>query len=79
MEVIQRILTAALVVAHKAGDVINTQFGVVDQYQAAGSGLAKELVAETAFDTGDDFPFQKCVSKKLWKVDKPPPESSQSH
>lgn len=79
MEVIQRVLMAVLPVTRKAGDVIDDQFGVVDQSQAAGSGIAEKLVAEAAFDAGNDFPFQECVRRTIGKADKTRPETSQRH
>jgi len=67
MEVIQRVLTAVPPVARKAGDIVNNQFGVVDQGQAAGSGVAEELIAEVAFDAGNDFPCHKMRQNEDWK------------
>lgn len=77
MKVIQCVPPTVLPVTRKAGDVVNYQFGIVNQSQAAGGGVAEELIAQATFDAGDDFPLQERVRRKTWKVDLTCPESSQ--
>jgi len=57
--VIKRVLPPVMAITRKTGDVVDNQFGVVDQCQAAGGSVAEELVAETALDASDKFPYQK--------------------
>ena len=39
---------------NKAIDIVNHQFGLVDQRQATGRSVAKKLIPQAAFNMGND-------------------------
>ena len=74
-ELIQHIAPMIDTIPYKAGNIIDNKFSIVDQGQSTGGSVAEELVAEAAFDAGDDFihaklTFQACCRTTIsWAND----------
>lgn len=52
---VELIIAPVIVVTNESTGVVDDQLGVIHQRQPTSGSVAKELVANTAEDAGDDF------------------------
>jgi len=55
VEMVKLIVALVDFIKGKAADIINDQFGMIDQRQATSGGVTEKLVAQAAEDAGNDF------------------------